>query len=123
MSEEKDFRRRLPAKLVKVREITANTQNPVRIIGIVVQAKPGIALVQDVMDEPNKHKSIQVQVEGTLNVDEKYLLIGDVVERSSADGKELMLAVSIAHNVNTLDVKLYKEALDLQAEVESKLNG
>ncbi|MBD3405538.1 MAG: hypothetical protein GF411_05305 [Candidatus Lokiarchaeota archaeon] len=118
MSEEKEFKRREPARLVRVREITAETQSPVRIIGIVVQAKAGIALVQDVMDEPNQHKSIQVQVEGTLNVDEKYLLIGDVVERTSTDGNELMIAVSFAHNVNSLDVKLYKEALELNPDIE-----
>ena len=39
------------------------------------------------------------------------MLIGDVKMTTGAAGKELRLIVSTIHNINTLDVKLYREAL------------
>ncbi len=105
-------RYRQPAKLVRVRDLTPDTPNPVRIMCIVVEAHPGVALVQDIIGEPAKQGSIRIDVDGQLKIAEKYMLIGDVKMTTGAAGKELRLIVSTIHNINTLDVKLYKEALD-----------
>ena len=99
------------ASLKRVRELTADTQNPVRIVCIVVQARDGVALVQDIMDTPGKQGSIHVDVAGQLVIAEKYILIGDVKMVTGPDGKELRMVVSSSHNIDGLDVKLYKEAL------------
>ncbi|MCK5151399.1 MAG: hypothetical protein KAQ65_06155 [Candidatus Thorarchaeota archaeon] len=115
--EERKFRRRRVAKLRTVNSFTPDTSNPVRIICIVVEAQSGAALVQDIIDEPGKQGSIQVSVDGTLSVAEKYILIGDVQMTSGSEGKELRLFASHAYNVNSLDVKLYKEALNLERRV------
>ncbi|MFW9849099.1 MAG: hypothetical protein ACFFF4_08160 [Candidatus Thorarchaeota archaeon] len=110
--EERQFQRRKTAKLMTVNSLTADTPNPVRILCIVVEAQSGAALVQDIIDKPGEQGSIQVNVDGTLSVAEKYILIGDIT-----GGKELRLNVSHAYNVNSLDVKLYKEALSLEERV------
>jgi hypothetical protein len=89
----------------------------------VIEARPGVALVQGIYDEVGKAGTIKAIVEGTLNVAEKYILIGDVTQKESPDGNELMLAVSLAHNVNTLDIKLYKEVLELEGKVTHSLSG
>jgi hypothetical protein len=111
------------AKLTTVTSLTPDTPNPVRILCIVVEAQPGAALVQDIIDEPGKQESIQVSVDGTLSVAEKYILLGDVKVASSNGGKELRLFASHAYNVNSLDVKLYKEALDLEERVNQAITG
>ena len=115
--EERKFRRRRVAKLRTVNSFAPDTSNPVRILCIVVEAQSGAALVQDIIDEPGKQGSIQVSVDDTLSVAEKYILIGDVQMTSGSEGKELRLFASHAYNVNSLDVKLYKEALNLERRV------
>jgi hypothetical protein len=78
-----------------------------------VEAKEGVALVQDIMDDPDKQGSIHVDFPDNrlLKIAEKYILIGDVGMVASPDGKELRMVVSTSHNINGLDVRLYKEAL------------
>jgi hypothetical protein len=115
--EQRTFRRRAVAKLRTVKSLTPDTPNPVRILCIVVEAQEGAALVQDITDEPGKQGSLQVSVNGILSVAEKYLLIGDVIVATGSGGKELRLNASYAYNVNSLDVKLYKEALNLEERV------
>ena len=111
------------AKLTTVKSLTQDTPNPVRILCIVVEAQPGAALVQDIIDEPGKQGSIQVSVDETLSVAEMYILLGDVRVVADNGGKELRLFASHAYNVNGLDVKLYKEALDLEKRINQAIAG
>lgn len=102
---------------MRVRDLSSDINDPVRIMGVVLKSTPGSALVQDIYDEIDKAKSIWLTAEGTLNEDEKYILIGTVTERVTESGKEIRLDVSIAHNVDKLDIKAYKEALQLEERV------
>ena len=119
-SEESSIRRRRHASLKRVKELSSDTQNPVRIVCIVVEATEGAALVQDIMDAPGRQGSIRVNVEGQLAVAEKYMLIGDVKMTTGPDGKELMLVVSSSYNINSLDIKAYKEALVLEERINQE---
>jgi hypothetical protein len=121
LTEEK-YPRAKPAKLVTVRSLSANTENPVKIMGIVVEAQPGIALLQDIFDDVDNAGSIWAIVEGTLEIAQKYILIGDVTEKKTSDGKELRLAVSLSYNIDSLDIALYKETLELEEKVNQALS-
>ncbi len=122
MTEEKKYPRAKPARLVTVRSLSADTENPVKIIGIVVEAQPGIALVQDILDDVDNAGSIWAIVEGTLEVAQKYILIGDVTEKKTQDNNELRLAVSLSYNSDSLDIALYKETLELEEKVNQALS-
>jgi hypothetical protein len=115
--EKKSFPPRKPARLTTVRELSPETKGPVRILGIVVEARTGVALVQDVMDEVGHAASIPVTVEGTLEVAQKYMLIGEVTEKTTSKGKEMQLVATVAHNVDELDIKEFKQALNLEKQV------
>ena len=92
-------------------------------MGIVVEAQPGIALVQDIIDDDvDNAGSIWAIVEGTLEVAQKYILIGDVTEKKDSDGNELRLAVSLSYNIDSLDIALYKETLGLEEKVNQALS-
>ena len=122
MTEEKKYPRAKPAKLVTVRSLSAETENPVKIMGIVVEAQPGIALVQDILDDVDNAGSIWAMVEGTLEVAQKYILIGDVTEKKASDGNELRLSVSLSYSIDSLDIALYKETLGLEEKVNQALS-
>jgi hypothetical protein len=122
LAEEKKYPRRKPAKMVTIRSLSADTEGPVRIMGIVIESSPGVSLVQDIYDNVEDAAKIIVTVEGTLNVDEKYLFIGEVTEKTSSDGKELRLAASLAYNINNLDTKYYKQTIELESEVVRALS-
>ncbi|MHA2063423.1 MAG: hypothetical protein ACXABY_03480 [Candidatus Thorarchaeota archaeon] len=122
MTEEKKFPRRKPAKMVTVRSLSADTEGPVRIMAIVIESNPGASLVQDIYDNVEDAAKIIVTVEGTLNVAEKYLLIGEVTEKKGPDGKELRLLASLAYNVNNLDTTLYKQTIEMEDEVVRTLS-
>jgi len=122
LTEEKKYPRAKPARLVTVRSLSADTENPVKIIGIVVEAQPGIALVQDILDDVDNAGSIWAIVEGTLEVAQKYILIGDVTEKKTQDNNELRLAVSLSYNSDSLDIALYKETLELEEKVNQALS-
>ncbi len=102
---------------MRVRNLTPEIDGPVRIMGIVLSSTTGSAMVQDIYDDIEHAKSILVIVEGKLIEDEKYILIGNILERVSDSGKEIVLDASLAYNMNKLDVKLYKEALELEEQV------
>jgi hypothetical protein len=122
LTEEK-YPRAKPAKLITVRSLSADTENPVKIMGIVVEAQPGIALVQDILDDVDNAGSIWAIVEGMLEIAQKYILIGDVTEKkTSDDDKELRLAVSLSYNIDSLDIALYKETLELEEKVNQALS-
>lgn len=105
-----------------MKSLTAKTESPVKIMGFVVESSPGMAVIQDIYDDVEKAGKIIVTVEGTLNETEKYILIGNVTEKKGAKGTELRLAVSLAYNINDLDIKTYKEALELDSEVVKSLS-
>lgn len=75
------------------------------------------------MDEPDNQGSMMISVDDQLSVAEKYILIGDVKMTSGPDGKELRLIVSNAYNVNSLDIRLYKQALKLEERVNQVSAG
>ena len=116
-TDESSTRRRRHASLKRVKELTADTKGPIRIICIVVEAVEGVALVQDIMDAPGKQGSMRVDVEGQLAIAEKYMLIGDVRLTTGPDGKELRLIVSSSYNINSMDIKAYKDALTLEERI------
>ena len=92
-------------------------------MGIVVDASPGLAVVQDIYDDVKKAAKIQVSIEEALEVSKKYLFIGEVTEKTTDDGKELRLNASIAHDIDALDIALYKEVQDLEEKVTRTMSG
>ncbi|MFX1264051.1 MAG: hypothetical protein ACFFC0_10190 [Promethearchaeota archaeon] len=122
MTEERKYPRRKPAKLTTIRDISPDVDTPVRIMAIVVESKPGVALVQDrYEDDVENAGTIVVSVEGTLDVGETYVLLGEVTEKSGPDGNELRLAVSLAHKISGLDVKLYKQVVEMESTIVQAL--
>jgi len=117
LTEEQRNPRTPPARLVTVRSLSASFKGLVRVICIVVESSPGVALVQDIYDEVGKTRQIRVLVEGKLEVAQKYMLIGSLTEKTDPNGKELMLATSQALNINSLDIKEYKQALELEERI------
>lgn len=122
-TEESKRRYRRHATLKRIKELSAETPGPVRIICIVVEAVEGAALVQDIMDAPGKQGSIRVNVEGQLVVAEKYMLIGDVKMIAGPERKELRFEVTSSFNINALDIKAYKEALELERRINQAFVG
>ncbi|MGD9395232.1 MAG: hypothetical protein PVJ05_02270 [Candidatus Thorarchaeota archaeon] len=123
MTEEKSYPRRKPSKLTTIRDLSPDTSGPVRIMGIVVDASPGLAVIQDIYDDVKKAAKIQVSIEEALEVSKKYLFIGDVTEKTTDDGKELRLNALIAHDIDALDIALYKEVQDLEGKVTRTMSG
>jgi hypothetical protein len=122
LTEERKFPRRKPAKLTTIRDLSPDVDTPVRIMAIVVESKPGVALVQDRYEDDVKNAgTVVVSVEGTLDVDETYILLGEVTEKSGPDGKELRLAASLAHKISGLDVKLYKQVVEMESTIVQAL--
>ena len=124
LAEEKSFPRKKPSKLTTIRNLSADTSGPVRIMGIVVDSSPGFAVIQDIYDDDvKKAGKIQVSVEGSLELSKKYLLIGEVTEKTTDDGKELRLNVSLVHDIDNLDLALYKEVQDMEEKVTRTISG
>ena len=117
LTEDSKFPRKRYAPLMTVSSLSADTKNPVKILCIVVEAQPGAAYVQDILDKAGKQDSIQVTVDGTLEVAQKYMLIGDVKQESASDRKLLRLIASSAYNVDSLDIMLFKEALEMERKM------
>ena len=89
LTEEKKFTPRKPSKLTTIRNLSADTSGPVRIMGIVVDVSPGLAVVQDIYDDDvKKAGKIQVSVEGSLELKKRYLFIGEVTEKTVDGGKD-----------------------------------
>ena len=116
MTEEKKFIRKKPSRLTTIREISLESREPVRILGIVVDSSPGSALVQDLYDA-KKAGSIWITIEGTLEPKKKYLIIGEVTEKTDGDNKIPWLNATLAHDIDMLDIALYKEVLELEGKV------
>ncbi|MHA2425008.1 MAG: hypothetical protein ACXAEF_09490 [Candidatus Thorarchaeota archaeon] len=123
MTEEKSFPRRKPSKLTTIRNLSADTSEPIRIMGIVVDSVPGLAVIQDIYDDDKEKGKIQVSVEGSLELGKKYLFIGEVTEKTTDDGKELRLNASVVYNIDTLDIALFKEVLDMEGKVTKTMSG
>ena len=122
LAEQGTYPHRQPSKLMKIRDLTPDTKGPVRILGIIIQSKPGFALVQDLLhDKVDDAKVISVLVEGELKMNKKYILIGEVTERKSDGETTLVFSASLAHNVDKLDVKEFKETVALGQKVEDTL--
>ena len=124
MTEEKKNIRKKVSKLTTIRNISTSTDGPVRVLGIVVDASPGTALIQDLYDsEVDKAGSIWVSIEGTLELKKKYLIIGDVTTKTSKDKKEARLNATIVHDIDQLDIGAYKEILEMEDEVQKTMSG
>jgi hypothetical protein len=123
LTEEKNYPRHKPSQLMRIRDISAKTAGPVRIMGIVVDSSPGFAVIQDIFDDVKKAKKIQVSVEGTLEIKHKYMLIGEVTEKKIEGDKELRLNATIAHNIDTFDVALYQEVLEMEEQVTRTMSS
>ena len=108
---------------MRIRDISAKTSDPIRIMGIVVDSSPGFAVIQDIFDDVKKAKKIQVSIEGTLEIKHKYMLIGEVTEKKVEGGKELRLNATIAHSIDTFDVALFKEALAMEDQVTRTMSS
>ncbi|MFW9832470.1 MAG: hypothetical protein ACFFEK_00590 [Candidatus Thorarchaeota archaeon] len=124
MTEEKKFTPRKPSKLTTIRNLSADTSGPVRIMGIVVDSSPGLVVVQDIYDDDiKKAGKIQVSIEGSLELQKRYLFIGEITERTTDGEKELRLNALIAHDIDSLDIALYKEVLNLEEKVTKTMSG
>jgi hypothetical protein len=108
---------------MRIRDLSAKTDHAVRVMGIVVDSGPGFAVIQDIFDDVKKAKKIPVSFEGTLEIKHKYMIIGEVTEKKVEDGKELRLNAAIAHNIDALDVALYKEALEMEEKVTRSMSS
>jgi hypothetical protein len=123
LTEEKKFIRKKPSRLTTIRDISPEFRGPVRIIGIVVDSSPGSALVQDLYDEDvKKAGSIWITIEGTLEPKKKYLIIGDVTEKTDGEDKIPWLNAILAHDIDALDIALYKEVLELEKKVTKTMS-
>jgi len=124
LTEEKKTTRKRPSKITTIRNISLSIDGPVRVLGIVVDSSPGAALVQDLYDsEVDKAGSIWVSVEGTLELKKKYLIIGDVTTKTVKKKKEPRLNAIIVHDIDKLDIGLYKEILEMEDEVLKTMSG
>ena len=102
---------------MRIRDLSAKTDHAVRVMGIVVDSGPGFAVIQDIFDDVKKAKKIPVAFEEPLEIKHKYLIIGEVTEKKVEDGKELRLNATIAHNIDALDIALFKESLEMEEKV------
>lgn len=124
MTEEKKNLRNKASKLTTIRNISPSIDGPVRVLGIVVDSSLGTALIQDLYDsEVDKAGSIWVSVEGTLELKKKYLIIGEVTTKTSKDTKEARLNATIVHDIDNLDIEMYKEILEMEDEVQKTMSG
>jgi len=124
LAEEKKTIRKKASKLTIIRNISPSIEEPVRVLGIVVDASPGAALIQDLFDsDVDNAGSIWVSVEGTLKLQKKYLIIGDVTTKTSKDTKEARLNATIVHDIDQLDIELYKGILEMEDEVKKTMSG
>jgi hypothetical protein len=124
LAEEKKTVRKKTSKLTTIRDISTSTDGPVRVLGIVVDANPGAALIQDLYDsDVDKAGRIWVSVEGTLELKKKYLIIGDVTTKTSKDTKEARLNATIVHDIDQLDIGMYKEILEMEDEIKKTMSG
>ena len=124
MTEEKKFPRRKASKLTTIRNISPSVEGPVRVLGIVVNSSPGQALIQDIYDsDVNKAGSIWVGVEGTLEVKKKYLIIGEVTTKTVDGKKEARLNASIVHDIEGLDIGMYRDSIAMEDEVRKTMSG
>jgi hypothetical protein len=123
LTEEKKFNRKKPSQLTTIREISKSANGPVRILGIVIDSQPGSALVQDLFDrDVKKAGSIWITVEGVLEPKKRYLIIGDVTEKTDGDAKIPWLNATLVHDIDKLDIPLYKEILELEERVTKTLS-
>ena len=123
MTEEKKFIRKKPSRLTTIREISHSSRGLVRVLGIVVDSSPGSALVQDLYDEDVKKAGrIWVSVEGTLEIKKKYLIIGELTEKIDGQSKIPWLNATLVHDIDVLDIALYKEVLDLEGKVTKTMS-
>jgi hypothetical protein len=123
LTEEKKFNRKKPSRLTTIREISPSVKGPIRILGRVVDSQPGSALVQDLLEKDTKKAgSIWITVEGTLELKKKYLIIGEVTEKTDGDAKILWLNANLVHDIDTLDIPLYRETLELEEKVTKTLS-
>jgi hypothetical protein len=123
LTEEKSFPRRKPSKLTTIRGLSSDITDPVRIMGIVVDVSPGLAVVQDIYDDVKNAGKIQVSFEGSLELSKRYLFIGEVTEKTTESGKELRFNASLAHNIDKLDVALYREVREMEEKVTKAMSG
>jgi len=124
LAEEKKTVRKKTSKLTTIRDISSSTDGPVRVLGIVVDASPGAAFIQDLYDsDVDNAGRIWVSVEGTLELEKKYLIIGDVTTKTTKDTKEARLNATIVHDIDQLDIELYREILEMEDEVNKTMSG
>jgi hypothetical protein len=124
LAEEKQTMRKKEAKLTTISSIEPSTEGPVRVLGIVVDASPGAALIQDLYDsDVDNAGKIWVSVEGTLDLQKKYLIIGDVTTKTTKDAKEARLNATIVHDIDKFDIGLYKEVLEMEEDVRRTMSG
>ena len=88
-----------------------------KILCFVVDSQAGGAIVQDIYGKKMQMK-VSTELEA-LSLSEKYILIGNVQE----EGKELVLNVISAYNVNSLDISLYKEVMKLEEKVYQAISS
>ncbi len=116
MTEDKKFIRKRASQLTTIRDL-ADKKSPVRVLGIVIDSQPGAALIQDIYDDISKAGKIWVTIEGILEPKKKYLIIGEITEKTDGDMKEHRLNASLVHPIDNLDLNLYKEVLELEDRV------
>lgn len=117
LSEDKTYQKPRPAPLVRVGEIDADTPSPVRILGIVVDSVSGASLVQDLYVEAKDAGKIWVSSEKELEVEKKYMLVGNLVHETVDDETRMRLDATVSLSIDDLDIDTYREALEMESSV------
>ena len=118
LTEERSFQRRKAGKLVRIRELSSEEEDPIRILGIVVDAHPDSFLVQDIYDEVvDDREKIWVYSETPLEQGKKYMLIGRLVHESLDEEEGLRMTADVALGIDGLNINLYRNAVELETDV------
>jgi hypothetical protein len=124
LTEEKTNLKKQASKLTTIRNISPSIDGPVRVLGIVVNSSPGAALIQDLYDsDVDNAGSIWVNVEGTLDVKKRCLIIGEVTTKTVDGTKEARLNATIVYDIEGLDIGMYKEIIEMEDEVRKTMSG
>ncbi|MHA1768409.1 MAG: hypothetical protein ACTSV3_00975 [Candidatus Thorarchaeota archaeon] len=118
LTEERRYSRRKAGKLVRIRDIAPDESNPIRILGIVVDADTDTFLVQDIFDDSvDDAEKIWVMCETPLDLGKKYLLIGNIVQESLEESEGLKMNATVAYDIGSLNLSLYRSAVELESKI------
>jgi hypothetical protein len=73
--------------------------------------------VQDIYDDVKDADKIWVSFEDELELEKKYILIGNVTQDTIDDETRLVMNATIALDIDELDIDMYREAVEMERSV------